>query len=281
MARAGLDISVSVNVRRATRRSRTSRSAWRSCWRVTPSRWRAHLELEMLETAAHADIEATSALLARCRTLGVRFALDDFGTGYSPHLPSEAPAGGRAEDRPQLHYHMLDDAGPRHRRRRDRPGAHLRLHRGGRGVEPAGAGLTRAAARAGLPTSARARASPRRCRPTRWPAGCAAYRGMFALAAPPGARRPTAPAAGGSPRLDSAGDPRRLPAGPAFPRRHRRRRLGATSNSSAAPAGHGLCPSMPKKSPSFSVSPSNSSITASAAAPVAMAPSASSPSTWA
>ena len=43
----------------------------------------AHLELEMLETAAHADIEATSALLARCRRLGVRFALDDFGTGYS------------------------------------------------------------------------------------------------------------------------------------------------------------------------------------------------------
>ncbi len=37
----------------------------------------------MLETAAHADIDAASALMARCRLLGVHFALDDFGTGYS------------------------------------------------------------------------------------------------------------------------------------------------------------------------------------------------------
>ncbi|MCK7500897.1 MAG: EAL domain-containing protein [Comamonadaceae bacterium] len=38
-----------------------------------------------------ADIEATSALMARCRALGVRFALDDFGTGYSTlHLPEAA-----------------------------------------------------------------------------------------------------------------------------------------------------------------------------------------------
>ncbi|KAF4530302.1 hypothetical protein B566_EDAN018440 [Ephemera danica] len=43
----------------------------------------AHLELEVLETAAQADIEATSALITHCRKLGVRFALDDFGTGYS------------------------------------------------------------------------------------------------------------------------------------------------------------------------------------------------------
>lgn len=42
-----------------------------------------HLELEVLETAAQADIEATSALILHCRKQGVRFALDDFGTGYS------------------------------------------------------------------------------------------------------------------------------------------------------------------------------------------------------
>lgn len=43
----------------------------------------SHLELEVLETAALTDIDFTSALLARCAALGVRWALDDFGTGYS------------------------------------------------------------------------------------------------------------------------------------------------------------------------------------------------------
>jgi diguanylate cyclase (GGDEF)-like protein/PAS domain S-box-containing protein len=41
------------------------------------------LELEVLETAALADVAYTSMLLERCAALGVRFALDDFGTGYS------------------------------------------------------------------------------------------------------------------------------------------------------------------------------------------------------
>ncbi|CAN5309267.1 EAL domain-containing protein [soil metagenome] len=42
-----------------------------------------HLSLEVLESAALADIEATNALIYRCRAFGVSFALDDFGTGYS------------------------------------------------------------------------------------------------------------------------------------------------------------------------------------------------------
>ncbi|MDM4765952.1 GGDEF domain-containing phosphodiesterase [Pelomonas sp. SE-A7] len=42
-----------------------------------------HLMLEVLESAALADVDATHALLQRCRRLGVRFALDDFGTGYA------------------------------------------------------------------------------------------------------------------------------------------------------------------------------------------------------
>lgn len=42
-----------------------------------------HLVLEVLETAALADIDYTCELMQRCRELGVRFALDDFGTGYS------------------------------------------------------------------------------------------------------------------------------------------------------------------------------------------------------
>ncbi|GGX77617.1 putative bifunctional diguanylate cyclase/phosphodiesterase [Vogesella alkaliphila] len=43
----------------------------------------AHLELEVLETAAIADMEQAVAIMQRCRRLGVHFALDDFGTGYS------------------------------------------------------------------------------------------------------------------------------------------------------------------------------------------------------
>jgi len=41
------------------------------------------LIIEVLETAALADIDYTCALMVECRALGVRFALDDFGTGYS------------------------------------------------------------------------------------------------------------------------------------------------------------------------------------------------------
>ena len=70
----------------------------------------ASLELEVLETAAHADIQATSALLARCRTMGVRFALDDFGTGYSTlTYLKQLPVDVLKIDRSFVH-HMLDDA---------------------------------------------------------------------------------------------------------------------------------------------------------------------------
>jgi len=43
----------------------------------------ASLELEVLESAAIADIDLAVTVLTQCRNLGVRFALDDFGTGYS------------------------------------------------------------------------------------------------------------------------------------------------------------------------------------------------------
>jgi diguanylate cyclase (GGDEF)-like protein len=42
-----------------------------------------NLELEILETAALADIEQAVNTLNSCRQLGISFALDDFGTGYS------------------------------------------------------------------------------------------------------------------------------------------------------------------------------------------------------
>ncbi len=43
----------------------------------------AQLELEILESAALADMDQAAHVLNTCIGLGVRFALDDFGTGYS------------------------------------------------------------------------------------------------------------------------------------------------------------------------------------------------------
>ena len=42
-----------------------------------------NLELEVLETAALADMDQAVEILERCMELGVRFSMDDFGTGYS------------------------------------------------------------------------------------------------------------------------------------------------------------------------------------------------------
>src|SRR5699024_3299899 len=68
-----------------------------------------HLEIEILETAAHADVDATSALMSRCRALGVRFALDDFGTGYSTlTYLQRLPVDVLKIDRSFVHQ-MLDD----------------------------------------------------------------------------------------------------------------------------------------------------------------------------
>lgn len=48
------------------------------------SHWQAgELELEILESAALADMASAARVMTLCRALGVRFALDDFGTGYS------------------------------------------------------------------------------------------------------------------------------------------------------------------------------------------------------
>jgi diguanylate cyclase (GGDEF)-like protein/PAS domain S-box-containing protein len=81
--RQGLELSVSVNV--SARHLQTPDFSQRLSELLSRhteplAEW---LELEVLETAAQADIDATSALLTHCRRMGVRFALDDFGTGYS------------------------------------------------------------------------------------------------------------------------------------------------------------------------------------------------------
>jgi diguanylate cyclase (GGDEF)-like protein/PAS domain S-box-containing protein len=107
--RGGLDISVSVNV--SARHLQEPDFALRLSELLArhSDPLATHLELEMLETAAHADIEATSALLGRCQAIGVRFALDDFGTGYSTlTYLKRLPVDVLKIDRSFVH-HMLDD----------------------------------------------------------------------------------------------------------------------------------------------------------------------------
>ena len=48
-----------------------------------PSIGGGELELEILESAALADMGRAAEVMTECRAMGVRFALDDFGTGYS------------------------------------------------------------------------------------------------------------------------------------------------------------------------------------------------------
>lgn len=81
--RMGLDVTVSVNIsaRHLQEPQFSKRLAGLLGRHHTPVGQR--LIIEVLETAALADVEYTCALMDECRELGVRFALDDFGTGYS------------------------------------------------------------------------------------------------------------------------------------------------------------------------------------------------------
>ena len=81
--RQGLDLTVSINVsaRHLQEPQFAQHLAGLLARHQAPVARR--LILEVLETAALADIDYTCALMVECRALGVRFALDDFGTGYS------------------------------------------------------------------------------------------------------------------------------------------------------------------------------------------------------
>ncbi len=81
--RGGLDLTLSINV--SARHLQEPLFAERLTALIdrhqTPVAQR--LILEVLETAALADIDHTGNLMQQCQEMGVRFALDDFGTGYS------------------------------------------------------------------------------------------------------------------------------------------------------------------------------------------------------
>jgi EAL domain-containing protein (putative c-di-GMP-specific phosphodiesterase class I) len=108
--RDGLDIGVSVNIsaRHLQEPDFVQRLAELLARHDLPLA--PHLELEIVESAAHADIVASSKLLARCREIGVRCSLDDFGTGFSPlTYLKQLPVDVLKIDRSFVH-HMLDDA---------------------------------------------------------------------------------------------------------------------------------------------------------------------------
>ena len=68
------------------------------------------LIIEVLKTAALADIDHTSELMRTCQALGMRFALDDFGGGCSPlSYLKRLPLGLLKIDRSFIH-NMMGDA---------------------------------------------------------------------------------------------------------------------------------------------------------------------------
>jgi len=79
----GLALQVSVNVTARQLQMPDFSQRLLELIRRHPEPVARQLCLEVLESAALADVDATHTLIQRCRTYGVSFALDDFGTGYS------------------------------------------------------------------------------------------------------------------------------------------------------------------------------------------------------
>ena len=81
--REGLDLGVSINVSARHLQDPLFAQQLAGLLSRHDASVARHLTIEVLETAALADVDYTCALMQECRALGVRFALDDFGTGYS------------------------------------------------------------------------------------------------------------------------------------------------------------------------------------------------------
>ncbi|WP_195763932.1 EAL domain-containing protein [Pseudoduganella rivuli] len=80
---AGLHLQVAVNVGAAQLLAPGFCDSLAAALAAQPGAAPGDLELEVLETAAIADMDLAMDVLGGCHALGVHFALDDFGTGYS------------------------------------------------------------------------------------------------------------------------------------------------------------------------------------------------------
>ena len=83
LSESGLRVSVSINIAGNHLQNPGFSQRLGELLTCYPAVFPSQIELEILETAALADVGTTAALFTECRNLGVSFALDDFGTGYS------------------------------------------------------------------------------------------------------------------------------------------------------------------------------------------------------
>ena len=81
--RAGLDIGVSINISAYHLESKGFVDMLKKKLDLYPDVHASSIQIEILETAALADVAIVSGVIEACRKFGVGFALDDFGTGYS------------------------------------------------------------------------------------------------------------------------------------------------------------------------------------------------------
>jgi len=79
----GLDISISINIASPHLLSPEFLPYLSAQLQAYPPLPAGALEIELLESAALADINEVAQVLGSCRKLGLGIALDDFGTGYS------------------------------------------------------------------------------------------------------------------------------------------------------------------------------------------------------
>jgi diguanylate cyclase (GGDEF)-like protein/PAS domain S-box-containing protein len=80
---AGIEVTVSANISADHLLRDNFAERLHSMLADYPKAVAESLELEILETAALADLKKAVHTITQCRKLGVQFSLDDFGTGYS------------------------------------------------------------------------------------------------------------------------------------------------------------------------------------------------------
>lgn len=79
----GLDLEISINISAKHLQSPQFVESLQQKLTQHPALAVNRLQIEILETAALADMTAIAHIIDECNEMGIRFALDDFGTGYS------------------------------------------------------------------------------------------------------------------------------------------------------------------------------------------------------